>query len=121
MKPDHSRVSPEGKALGAQLVGLTEPAIAMLVTEGEPDDRCSSCAFRPGTVPNGCLQTQMDAFKSVLERVPFNCHQHDRKGWPCHGWFALAVSMKDAEKRRGEPFPITECPWPFSPPDEEVA
>lgn len=121
MKPDHARVSPEGKALGEQMVRLTEPAIAMLVEEGEPDERCSSCAFRAGTVPNGCLQTQMDVLKAVVERVPFLCHQNDRKGSICHGWFAAMVATRYAEKQRGEPLPVSECPWPFSPPDEEAA
>lgn len=122
MKPadDHSRVTPEGKALGEQLVRLTEPAIARLELEGDRDERCKSCAFRLGTVPNGCLQTQMDAMKAVVEGVPFLCHQHDREGWPCHGWFAARAAILTAERRSGQKLPIT-CPWEFSPPDEEGA
>lgn len=115
---DHSRVTPEGKAAGAQLVRLTEPWIERLAAEGEPDERCKSCAFRLGTVPNGCPQTQADALKAVVEKVPFLCHQADRKGWPCHGWVAASVAVRAAEARKG-PMPIT-CPWPFSPPDEDA-
>lgn len=118
---DKNRVTPEGKALGEQLARITDPAIRALAVEGEPDERCRSCAFRLGTVPNGCPQTQMDAIKCVVEDIPFLCHQHDRKGWPCHGWFAARYAILQAERGRGEPFPFSACPWPFSPPDEEAA
>ena len=116
---DHKRVSPEGQAMGAQLARLTEPWIKRLAAQGEPDERCKSCAFTPGTVPNGCLQTQMDALKAVVEKVPFLCHQHGRKGMPCHGWFAAQVGMRVAEKKKG-PAPVVACPWEFSPPDEDT-
>ncbi len=82
---DKNRVTPEGKALGEQMVRLTELWIAHLAADGEADERCKSCAFRAGTVPNGCLQTQMDVLKAVIEKVPFLCHQHDREGRICHG------------------------------------
>lgn len=67
---DHSRVSPEGRAIGAQWVRMVEPIIAHLVAEGEPDERCKSCAFRLGTVPNGCLQTQMTFSKQRQRADP---------------------------------------------------
>lgn len=114
----HGRVSPEGRAMGAQIVRITEPWIAELVRNGEPDERCKSCAFRNGTVPNGCLQTQMDVFKAVVERVPFLCHQHDRKRMPCHGWFASQVAIRQAEAVKG-PMPVAKVPWDFSPSDEQ--
>lgn len=117
---DHKRVTPEGRAAGFNLVRLTEPAIAELEREGEPDERCKTCAFRLGTVPNGCLQTQLDAMKAVVEGVPFLCHQADRKGWPCHGWYAARVAVQSAEKARGVKLQAT-CPWEFSPPDTEDA
>ncbi len=113
---DHKRVSPEGRALGEQLVRMTSPAIQALADQGEPDERCKSCAFRLGTVPNGCLQTQADAVKAVIENVPFLCHQADRDHMPCHGWFAARWAVRQAEKVRG-PMPFTKCPWEFSPPD----
>lgn len=118
---NRNRVSAEGMQMGENVVRLFEPAIAALAAQGEPDERCPSCAFRAGTVPNGCVQTQMDALKCIVEGVPFLCHQHDRKGMPCHGWFAAQVALREAEKRKGVPFPTTECPWPFSDPDEETA
>lgn len=118
---DHARVTPEGREMGEHLVRITEPAIRYLQLQGEPDERCRSCAFRAGTVPNGCLQTQMDALKAVVEDVPFLCHQHDRKGWPCHGWFAARVAILKAERENGGPLPVASCPWPFSEPDGEAA
>lgn len=114
---DHHRVTPEGRALGEQMARLTDHSIAQLAAEGEADERCKSCAFRAGTVPNGCHQTQLDALKCVLEDVPFLCHQADRKGWPCHGWYAARVALGRAEKARGQALNVT-CPWEFSPPDE---
>ena len=113
-----NRVSSEGKALGFQLVRITEPAINDLVREGEPDERCKSCAFRLGTVPNGCLQTQGDALKCVVEGVPFLCHQSDKSGQACHGWYAATVALRRASEARGEAFEVVECPWEFSEPDE---
>lgn len=115
---DHKRVTPEGRALGEQMARLTDKAIATLAAEGEADDRCKSCAFRAGTVPNGCPQTQMDALKCVVEGVPFLCHQADRKESACHGWYAARIALKRAEKHRGTPPPFASCPWEFSPPDE---
>lgn len=113
---DHKRVSPQGRALGAQLVRITEPAINALAAQGEPDERCRSCAFRAGTVPNGCAQTQADAIKAVIENVPFMCHQADRLHQCCHGWFAARWAIRQAEKVKG-PMPFVTCPWEFSKPD----
>lgn len=115
---DHKRASPQGRALGEQLVRLTAPAVQKLADQGEPDERCKSCAFRLGTVPNGCLQTQADAFKAVIEDVPFLCHQADRLHQVCHGWFAARHAITEAERVRG-PLPIKKCPWEFSRPDAE--
>lgn len=116
---DHGRVSPQGRSLGNRIVRWTQPWVAHLEQQGEPDARCKSCAFRAGTVPNGCLQTQMDVLKAVIEKVPFNCHQHDRQGQICHGWFAARVAMRHAEEIKGAA-PVMSCPWEFSPSDEEA-
>lgn len=114
---DHNRVTPEGRAAGFQIVRLTEPAVAELERQGEPDERCKTCAFRLGTVPNGCIQTQLDALKAVLEDVPFMCHQRMER--ICHGWFAARVAVDRAELARGTKLDMT-CPWEFSPPDQET-
>lgn len=113
---DHKRVSPEGKALGEQMARMADSCIAKLAAEGETDDRCKSCAFRLGTVPNGCIQTLMDAMKAVIEDVPFLCHQADRKGCPCHGWYAVRVQMNRVQRIKGK-FEVEKCDWEFSPPD----
>ncbi|XXQ53870.1 hypothetical protein ACA040_002552 [Xenophilus aerolatus] len=111
---DHHRVSPEGRAIGANMVRLVEPVIRHLKAHGEPDERCKSCAFRAGTVPNGCLQTMMDATKAAVEQTLFLCHvdryaSGERK--LCAGWLATQWGARDREPVR--------CPWPFSPPDDE--
>lgn len=105
---DHTRVTPKGRLLGFQSARLVEPAVQQLVREGEPDERCKSCAGTYGTVPNGCLQTQMDFTKAVIEDVVFLCHSAERKGWPCHAWFAARVHMGE---RKGS------VPWEFSSSD----
>ena len=112
---DHHRVSPEGLKLGAQMAHLADKSSAILALQGEPDKRCKSCAFASGTVPNGCLQTQFDVLKAVVERKPFMCHQPNNN--VCHGWYASVVALKQAEKEKG-PLPDMSCPWEFSPPDE---
>lgn len=67
--------------------------------------RCKSCAFRAGTIPNGCEPTVMDATKCMLEHKPFYCHETKSANPPlCAGW---AIMMFKA----GEPM---EAPWPYS-------
>lgn len=105
---DHHRVTPEGRAAGEQTARLVEKAIAKL---GEPDERCKTCAFRAGTVPNGCAQTQCDVMKCIIERKPFMCHQDP--AMPCFGWYAASVALKGAI-----PAGAT-VPWEMSPPDED--
>ncbi|MFD2755964.1 hypothetical protein [Comamonas terrae] len=112
MNYDHKRVSPEGRALGIQLARLVEPIIKNLEKQGEPDERCKSCAFRAGTVPNGCLQTMADAIKAMLEQKPFLCHvQRYANGQHklCAGWLATQWGSADWQ-------PV-QCSWEFSPPD----
>lgn len=64
---------------------------------------CRTCAFRSGTVPNGCLQTVMDAIKCVMEQVDFMCHEDISR--PCMGWIECAS--------RAQRKPI-QTPWEFS-------
>ncbi len=109
---DHSRVSPRGRAMGAFWAAKVEPVIQHLAAQGEPDERCKSCAFRPGTVPNGCAQTMLDVTKAVLEQRPFACHVHrhpDGSRKLCAGWLASQWGAADR--------PVVPCDWEFSPPD----
>ena len=114
-----NRVTPEGRALGEQMARLAAKALAkQKLRFPKMADMCASCAFRPGTIPNGCPQTQMDALKAVMEEVPFLCHQsprddHGQYTELCVGWLASysELSLSGAPK--------IECPWSFSPPDVE--
>lgn len=114
---DHKRVCEDGKRIGRAMARIADKSCAKLAAEGEPDERCKSCAFTLGTVPNGCLQTQFDVMKAVIEGVPFLCHQADKKGHVCHGWFSARVAFASAERIKGK-FEISAVPWEFSPPDE---
>lgn len=113
MSREHNRVTPEGKAVGEQMARLCDREAVTLLVEGEwtEDERCESCAFRKGTVPNGCVQTQMDAVKCVMEREPFFCHMGPNPGTEvCAGWFACVQAVKHKSK--------VICPWDHSTPDE---
>jgi hypothetical protein len=101
--------TPEGREAGVHLARMTEPAIQRLAAEGEPDERCSTCAFRAGTLPNGCPGTVMDAIKCGLEGEPFYCHDRRRAGQTCHGWFAMRYALDGKTTKTG---------WPFSFSDE---
>ena len=111
MLDDHKRVTREGRMIGAELVRLTAKAMVELKAQDEPGECCESCAFRAGTVPNGCQQTQMDALKCVLEGHPFLCHQDPQRNTMCHGWFAARYALNGR---------TTIAPWEFSPPDDET-
>jgi len=72
-------------------------------------DRCSSCAFREGTVPNGCPETVLDAIKCVIEGVPFMCHHNmvDGKATEvCRGWLVTQRADKEPGK----------APWDWTAP-----
>lgn len=88
---DHHRVSPEGAALGAQMARLYDIAERQLGAYADEGERCKSCAFRAGTVPNGCAQTQLDISKCSAEGIPFYCHQH--RGELCHGWVTVRLGL----------------------------
>lgn len=97
---DHHRVTPQGRELGRSTARMAELGRARLVSLGlgavsAPrlrDEMCKSCACRPGTVPNGCLQTQLDLLKTAVEGKPFLCHApHDGK--VCAGWVAVRAQM----------------------------
>lgn len=95
--------TPEGIQLGANHVRLLGKKFR------EDDDRCRSCAFRLGTLPNGSPTTQMDILKCVMEGVPFHCHSHDG-GYGadklCHGYVMAREGI--GGERPGL------CPWSFS-------
>lgn len=105
--------TPEGRELGAHLVRLVEPDIAKLVEQGVADLRCTTCAFRAGTMPNGCPTTVMDALKCAMEGVPFYCHERKLPNGErdfCAGWYAW---------RESSGWTKVKAFWPWS--DEEGA
>ena len=56
------------------------------------DEMCKSCACQPGSVPNGCLQTQMDFLKSAVEGKRFLCHA-PMDGRMCAGWVRARAEL----------------------------
>ena len=116
---DHHRVTPQGKAIGADMAKLADAEWKSLELQGEEDDRCKTCAFRAGTVPNGCAQTQLDAIKAVVEHIPFMCHAHQNSKGRCDricgGWFAVRRIADRMELETGQKLPA--APWDFSPAD----
>lgn len=121
---DHSRVSPEGRAMGKSAARLAELGYARLRALGLADakatalraDMCKSCACRPGTVPNGCLQTQMDLLKAAAEGKPFQCHA-PRDGKLCAGWLRVRAEIV---ARPLPPQLLAElAAWDYSPPDDD--
>lgn len=123
MDDEHHRVSAGGKALGritakAAELGRSRLEANSLVGLGLPglrDEMCASCACRAGTVPNGCLQTQMDLLKTVVDGVPFLCHA-PKDGRMCAGWAGVRAHHV------AHPLPEAVIDlvnaWDYSPSDE---
>ncbi len=86
-----NRPTPEGIKTGSVIAGLVEAQ----VTAGSVDTRCTSCAFRRGSYPNGCLPTVSTATECVVYEQTFYCHQTDRKGKPCEGWRVATDAVRD--------------------------
>lgn len=122
-KYDHHRISSHGKAVGDVMARVAEKGRARLAAQGLTgiglptlrDEMCTSCACRPGTVPNGCAQTQMDFLKAVVEGIPFYCHA-PKDGRLCAGW-AAARAEHAARPMPPEVIQLAN-EWEFSPPDE---
>lgn len=119
----HSRVTPQGRAMGKSSSRLAERGLQRMEAEGLTnlglpmlrDDMCQSCACKPGTVPNGCLQTQLDIMKSASEGRPFMCHA-PKDGKLCAGWARVRAELV------ANPLPADVVAlldrWDYSPPDE---
>lgn len=78
------------------------------------DEMCKSCACQPGSVPNECLQTQMDFLKSVVEGLGFRCHAPN-DGRMCAGW------VRARAEHVANPLPVEVqtliAKWDYTPPD----
>lgn len=95
------RVSPEGRQMGANAATMAERGMKQLIAMGYPKEgfpgargeMCPSCACRRDTIPNGCLQTQMDLLKSALDQDhPFLCHAPNN-GRICAGWIGMRAYL----------------------------
>jgi hypothetical protein len=95
----------EGAMLGKEHARLYSTELAKRAKSGEMDERCATCAFRPGTVANGSPTTQMDVVKCIMEKVRFTCHHHGREGVICHGYELM---------KKPEGTPAKKMPWGFS-------
>lgn len=93
--------SAEGRIAGAKISALCDDAERSKII-ARP--RCTTCAFRLGTIPNACLATVMDALKCAVEGRPFLCHE--KPGFLCAGYVVM---------RQRQSF---TAPWPFSTEDK---
>ena len=121
----HSRVTPEGMAMGENATRLAALGQARLVEMGLDqvrgpglrDQMCKTCACQPGSVPNGCLQTQMDFLKAAAEGRPFQCHS-PRDGKLCTGWVHARAALVASPLPQQAMDLIAK--WEYSPADEET-
>lgn len=124
MPKKHPRVTDEGIALGLFMSKLAELGRKLLKTKGLEldlpvmrDDMCASCACRAGTIPNGCLQTQFDILKTVIDGKKFLCHA-PLDGRLCTGW-VYARAAHAANPIPQEMQALIEQ-YEYSPPDDEA-
>lgn len=122
---DHSRVTPEGQRMGRSAARLAELGRKRLEEFGLSDvkgprlrtEMCKTCACQPGSVPNGCLQTQMDFLKSASEGKPFLCHS-PLDGTLCAGWVRARAELA------ANPLPPQAvallAQWEYSPAEPEA-
>lgn len=120
----HSRVTAEGKRMGKSAARLAKLGRARLVQMGLAavkaprlrDEMCKTCACQPGSVPNGCLQTQMDFLKAAAEGRPFQCHS-PLDGTLCAGWVRARAEIV------ANPLPPAAmaliAKWDYSPPEAQ--
>lgn len=93
--------SEHGRILGAEFADLAD---AMAPLWPEIPDRCKTCAFRHGTIPNQMAGTLVEAMHCVLgtDPAPFGCHHKvDKEGRPtklCSGYMLAKAASFDAVK-----------------------
>ena len=120
------RVSPTGQHMGrnaARMAALGQIRLKAMGLENHSvpavrSEMCPTCACREGTVPNGCLQTQLDLLKSATEGKGFYCHS-PRDGRMCAGWASVRAELV------ANPLPpgamVLLARWQYSPTDEDGA
>ena len=96
----NSRVTQQGQAMGALTAKLANRGLRRLESMGLAavegaglrGQMCKTCACRPGSVPNGCLQTQLDFLKAAAEGEKFLCHS-PMNGKLCAGWAQVRAEL----------------------------
>lgn len=119
----NSRVTPQGQAMGKNATRLASLGHKRLQDEGLSDvqapmlraEMCKTCACQPDTVPNGCMQTQLDFLKAATEGRPFLCHA-PLDGRMCAGWVRARAELV-ANPLPPEAMKLL-AKWDYSPPDE---
>ena len=119
----HHRITPQGQSMGKNATRLAALGFKRLEADGLAnlglpmlrDEMCQSCACQPDTVPNGCLQTQMDLLKAATEGRPFLCHA-PKDGRMCAGWVRIRAEVV-ANPLPAEALALLDK-WDYSPADE---
>lgn len=122
----HHRVTPQGQAMGRNATRLAALGAKRLEAKGLANVKaprlretmCKTCACQPGSVPNGCLQTQMDFLKAAAEGKAFLCHS-PHNGQLCKGWMQARAELV-ANPLPPEAMALI-AKYEFSPPDEDPA
>lgn len=104
-----------GYEMGARLAAMTDAEeLKLRLQFPNHAERCKTCAFTAGTVPNGCENTLMDAIKCVVESIPFMCHQHfDENGAPTELCAGFAILQNTTISRDPKTVALA-APWEFS-------
>lgn len=94
MTTEPQKPSDHGAALGAVVSKLADAGYAL-----RPDlpERCATCAFKPGVMPNQMASTLLDAYRCVLgiDTDAFACHHGMTEGQPtklCGGYLAALAA-----------------------------
>lgn len=93
-----------GVEAGSHLARLIATEIEKM-RQASPDfvPPCDECAFVAGTAPNGCPDTVIRAFQSVVFRDPFYCHkgvdEHAEPKRLCSGYVAATEGDSKAHAR----------------------
>lgn len=101
------RICEESIMAGKMLAERVQPVFDHILKRGGKDERCKSCAFREGTLPNRCADTVLDASKCMLEGHEFHCHIDMEDGKPtrlCAGWEAARLALGGKVIKTGVPF-----------------
>lgn len=122
----HHRVTAAGMAMGQNATRLAalgqqrleSQSLTKLGLAGMRDDMCKTCACQPNTVPNGCLQTQLDFLKAVIEGGRFICHS-PKDGRLCAGWVRARAEVVANPLPKEAVEIVTK--WEYSPPDDDDA